>query len=67
MANRLERLSNLEKAVKEYVKKEKARIDSEVSVLEAVLEGRTGGAGASISKTKIAAVALNDLSEFLRS
>ena len=64
---RLERLQDLEKATKEYVKNEKKRIENEVKVLEEVLKGRTAGAGIQAnSVTVVAAVAQNDLAAYLR-
>lgn len=67
MANRYERLELLEKTAKEYIKREKARIENEVSVLEAVLRGRTGGAGIqSKSTSTVAAVAQSDLTDYLK-
>ena len=42
---RLDRLQRLQKALEDYVSSEKTRIDQEVSILQAVLNGRTGGAG----------------------
>lgn len=66
MANRASRVSDLETAVKEYVKKEKTNIENEVKVMEAILKGRTGGAGVQASSTKVvAAVALDDLNAYL--
>lgn len=63
---RADRLKALEDKTKEYVKKEQDRIDAEVQVLEAVLKGRTGGAGAQKSEDVVAAVAYNDLYSYLQ-
>ena len=64
---RIDRLKELETTVKEYVKNEKKRIDNEVSVLEEILKGRTGGAGIQANGVaKIEAVAKNDLAAYLR-
>jgi hypothetical protein len=65
--SRATRLSDLESKTKEYVKKEKTRIENEVSVLEKVLSGRTGGAGVQkFSVATVQAVAQNDLASFLK-
>ena len=67
MANRQERLSQLQATAKEYVKSEKTRIENEVSVLEAVLKGRTGGAGVQKAGTALVeAVAKRSLAEYLK-
>lgn len=67
MANRDSRLQDLLNTTKDYVKKEKTRIENEVKVLEDILSGRTGGAGAQKSgQAKIAAVAQNDLATYLK-
>lgn len=61
--SRLSRLEELEASLREYVTAEKTRIENEVSSLEAILSGRTGGRGiqqrartilASVSKASIA-------------
>lgn len=67
MATRLDRIEALEQATKDYVREEKKRIENEVSVLEAVLKGRTGGRGLQLKSTSIvAAVAQNDLVAYLK-
>jgi len=67
MADRASRVQALADAVKDYTKKEKTRIENEVKALEAVLSGRTGGAGIQASSTKVvAAVAFNDLKSYLK-
>ena len=64
---RQERLAALQQAMKDYAKEEKKRITNEVSVLTAVLQGRTGGKGIQKVGIKlVAAVASNDLSSFLK-
>lgn len=64
---RIDRLNDLEKATTEYVKNEKERLGNEVQVLEAILKGRTAGAGIQQqSATVVAAVAQNDLAAYLR-
>lgn len=65
--SRQERISDLQTAVKEYVKAEKTRIENEVSVLEAVLRGRTGGAGVQkLGTAVVEAVAYKSLAEYLK-
>lgn len=67
MASRDERLAELEKTAKEYIQLEKTRIENEVSVLEAILKGRTGGAGIQASNTAtVAAIANSDLAAYLK-
>lgn len=66
MSTRLERLEQVERTVKDYVKAEKQRIENEVQVLEAVLKGRTGGAGVQSNSTgAVVALATSDLATFL--
>ena len=66
MSDRASRVQALADAVKDYTKKEKTRIENEVKVLEAILKGRTGGAGVQASSTKaVEAVAKNDLKSYL--
>lgn len=67
MSNRVARLSEIESTVKEYVKAEQRRIENEVRVLEAVLKGRTGGAGVQANSTGVVeAVAKSDLAAYLK-
>lgn len=67
MSDRNSRLSDLQKAVQQYVENEQKRINNEVQVLTDVLKGRTGGAGVQASSTAVvAAVAQNDLAGFLK-
>ncbi len=67
MSTRAERVRALQKSVTEYVKAEKTRITNEVASLEAVLKGRTSGAGIQKVNVKVVeAAAGNDLSDFLR-
>ncbi len=66
MAKRSDRLKDLQNTTKEYVKNEKTRIENEVSVLEDILKGRTGGSGSQASSAAVAAVAFNDLASYLR-
>jgi hypothetical protein len=66
MSDRASRVQKLADAVKDYTKKEKTRIENEVKVLEAILKGRTGGAGVQASSNKVVeAVAKNDLKSYL--
>lgn len=63
---RRQMLSELQTAVNEYVTKEKKRLTNEVSVMEAILKGRTGGAGVQKNSTKVvAAVAKANLAAYL--
>lgn len=65
-SQRDQRLQNLLQAVQQYVQAEQTRINNEVSVLQAVLNGRTGGAGVQASSTAVvAAVAQNDIAVYL--
>jgi hypothetical protein len=67
MAKNTQRLEDLQKASKEYVKTEKKRIENEVKVLEAILKGRTGGKGIQKSSNAVvAAVAQSDLASYLK-
>lgn len=66
MSTRSQRIDALEKAVLEYTGKERTRLENEVSVLKAILSGRTGGKGLERTVTKtVSAVAYNDLNTFL--
>jgi gamma-glutamylcysteine synthetase len=65
MSERNDRLNDLKTTTQEYVQKEKTRIDAEVKILQAILDGRTSGAGAQVSNTKVAAVAFNDLAAYI--
>lgn len=66
MSDRSSRVQALADAVKDYTKKEKTRIENEVKVLEAILDGRTGGAGVQQSSTAVVeAVAKFDLKSYL--
>lgn len=65
--SRASRLKDLETATKDYVKNEKKRIGNEVKVLEAVLKGRTAGAGIQANSVAVvSAVAVSDLAAFLK-
>lgn len=63
---RVQRLQQLKQELDRYVDAEKTRIENEVSVMEAILQGRTGGAGIQTSPRQvIEAVAQNDLAAYL--
>lgn len=63
---RNDRLQALSTAVEEYVNAEKQRIDQEVSILQDVLNGRTGGQGIQRFAVDVAdSVAQNDLAYYL--
>lgn len=67
MSARSDRVSQMRDTAKDYIKSEKTRIENEVSVLEAVLKGRTGGAG--VQEGSIATVvqkAQQSLADFLK-
>ena len=67
MSTRLDRLKTLQKALNDYVKQERNRIDNEVSVLTAILSGRTGGKGIQqVNTNTVTTVAQNDLSSYLQ-
>ena len=66
MAQRIDRIEALKSSVDDYVKAEQKRIDDEVQVLEAILNGRTGGAGVQASSADVvASVAQSDLAAYL--
>lgn len=66
MSTRQERLQSLADTTKEYVANEKKRIEDEVSALEAILKGRTGGAGIQQASTNmVQSVAEDDLASYL--
>jgi len=66
MSARSKRVDDLEKAVLDYTGKERTRLENEVTVLKAILSGRTGGKGLETTASKtVAAVAYNDLNTFL--
>jgi len=67
MSTRASRLSDLEQTAKQYIAAEKKRAENQVKVLEAVLSGRTGGAGIQkVAVTVVSAVANADLAAYLR-
>jgi hypothetical protein len=66
-SNRNQRLQSLLQTTQQYVQNEQTTINNQVSVLQAVLNGRTGGAGVQASSTTVvAAVAQNDIAAFLQ-
>lgn len=67
MTTRKERIQELQKTGLEYIAQERTRAQNEVKVLEAILKGRTGGAGVQqVSVKVVSAVADKDLSNFIR-
>lgn len=63
---RLQMLEELQTAAKAYTAAERTRLENEVSVLKAVLSGRTGGAGIQRLNTEmISAVAKKSLDDYL--
>jgi len=66
MAQRIELLKQLQSTTKEYVKKERTRLQNEADVLTAVLKGRTGGKGIQATPTSVvASVAKRSLADYL--
>jgi hypothetical protein len=66
MAVQINMLKDLQKTTKEYVKKEKKRLENEAQVLEAILKGRTGGRGIQAVNTKVvSSVAVKDMAAYL--
>lgn len=64
--SRASRLKELQDATNQYVDAEKKRIENEVKFLEAVLKGRTAGAGIQAnSVATVQAVAQSDLASYL--
>lgn len=67
MADRASRLQDLEDAAKDYIKAERTRAENEVKALQAILDGRTGGAGIqAVSVNIVSAVANKDLEAYLK-
>ena len=65
--SRAQRIQDLKTAADQYIKEEKTRVENEVQALEAILNGRTGGAGIQqVSVRVVAAVADKDLASFLK-
>lgn len=65
--SRSDRLKALRDAVHQYADAEKKRIENEVAVLQAVLDGRAAGKGIQQSSTTtVAAVAESDLAAYLQ-
>lgn len=68
MTTRAQRIQDLADKAKEYISKEKSRIEDAVKALESAENGRTGGSGIQeSSKEEVSAVAQNDLASFLAS
>lgn len=67
MGSRSERVAALRDTTKAYIQAEKKRIEKEVSSLEAILKGRTGGAGVQLAGIQVAkSAAENDLAAYLK-
>ena len=67
MSDRKSRLKDLQDTAKDYISKERTRAENEVKVLQAVLDGRTGGAGIqAVSVAVVSAVANSDLADYLK-
>lgn len=59
-------LQELRKTTKEYVAKERTRLQNEAATLKAILNGRTGGKGIqAVSTAVVAAVAKKDIKSYL--
>lgn len=66
--NRLARLQALQQTTDAYVQAEQQRISNLVSSLQAILSGRTGGAGVQQSSTAVvASVAYSSIADYLGS
>lgn len=62
-----QRVSDLQTTAQKYISKEQTAIKNEVSVLQAILSGRTGGQGVQTSSAAaVNAAAFNDLADFLQ-
>jgi hypothetical protein len=65
--NLQQRVQQLQQTATQYITNEQTNIDNTVSAIQAILSGRTGGQGIQqSSNTAVAAIAFNDLSEFLQ-
>lgn len=63
---RIQLLKELKKTGDEFVQKEKERLTNEANALDAILKGRTGGAGIQTLNTQLAsAVAKRDMADYL--
>lgn len=59
-------LKNLQATTKDYVGKERIRLNKEADIMKAILSGRTGGKGIqAISKVIVASAAQRRLQEYL--
>lgn len=66
--NRLARLQALQMSVDQYVASEQTRIMNEVTALQAILNGRTGGAGVQQSSSAaVTSVAYANIASYLES
>lgn len=67
MTAQLDLLKELQKTTKEYVSKEKERLENEAKMLEAILKGRTGGRGIqAVSTEVVSVVAEKDMAAYLK-
>ena len=67
MSTRLQRLRDLQKATRDYVSKERTRLENEAQVLKDVLDGRTARRGIqALSTSVVSAAAEKDLASYLR-
>lgn len=65
--SRSSRLQDLKNATHDYVGQERTRLQNEVTVLEAILRGRTAGAGIQANSVAVVqAVAESDLASYLK-
>jgi hypothetical protein len=63
-----QRVTALQQTATQYITNEQNDINNTVQVIQAILNGRTGGAGVqSSSATAVAAAAFNSLADFLQS
>ena len=66
MSNRQQRIQDLQKALNNYISAEKQAAQNTVKVLQAILNGRTGGQGIqAVSVAVVAAAADADLTDYL--
>lgn len=65
--NLQQRVSQLQQTATQYISNEQTNINNTVSSIQAILNGRTGGAGVQqASSTAVSAIAFNDLADFLQ-
>jgi hypothetical protein len=62
-----QRVTQLQQTATQYITNEQNAITNTVSVVQAILSGRTGGAGVQQSSSAaVTAIAFNDLADFLQ-